>query len=171
MLFNHQDMFYFVQKIQCKGNPDKYTVFHKYAKDLKFDVVKVWADKLKSFNNNGNYENYKCISLRDLKLPYNKILSMDKNEAANSKVDFLSVYSIESNRNKYILESKSDRELIFKIREFLKLNKITYMVYSYKNNKYGIIILFREQHKHIMEELCLMMRCSEKHLNNIIDNY
>lgn len=171
MLFNNQDMYYFIQKIQCKGKSDKYTIFHKYGKDMKFEEVTEWAEKLKNFNSATNYENYKCVSLRDLKLPYNKILSMDKNEVVNSKVDFYSIYSIESNRNKYLLESRADKELIFKVREFLKSNKLTYMIYLCKDNKYGMFVLFREQHKHIMEELCLMIGCSEKHLNDVIDNY
>lgn len=171
MLFNHQDMFYFIQKLQCKGKSDKYTIFHKYAKDLNFEVIKVWSEKLKSFNNNGNYENYKCVSLQDLKLPYSKILSMNKNEVVNSKVDLFSVYSIDSNRNKYVIEIKSDKETIFKIRELLKSNKLTYMVHSYKINKYSIIVLFKGHHKPIMEELCLMVGCSEDHLNRVIDNY
>lgn len=171
MLFNNNDTLYNIQKIQSKGNPDKYTVFHKFNKDLTTEIIKEWINKLRTFNTSRTYDTYKCTILRDLKLPYNKLLSMDKNEISDSSVDFFSVYSLISEREKYIIETRGNKEDIFLIREFLKSNKITYLVYSCKNNKFGIIINFKQHHKTIIQELCLMIKSSEEHLNRIIDNY
>lgn len=168
LLFNNDKYIYAIGKFTSKGKPDKYHVFQKYSEKVTKQQVTEWVNKLKEFDNEKNYESYRCKKLRDLELNYNKNLSIKTNPETGN----ISVYNLKSIREKYVVDIYSDKDKVIEIKNYLRNKKIPYIIISPKNvNKLQIITVLRNTHMETMCDIYSFTGVNPDFINTIVDNY